>query len=280
MNDFDTGTPVSFLNRVEKLRNKIKTRTAELNIAPDHDENGHFYKFNGNRYPSVTGRLQILKDPSLQNWKMNKALEYVYTALSSPQQPPLEQIIQEAKLVPQQEFEGAGDIGKQVHAWRESLFQRWIIEGINNSKIPPILDTNPQVVSGIRAIIKFLVDTHYTPLACELYLADEKLGIGGTADDIGILDGKVGFMDLKSANIGDKDSYFYQVALYVKMFEKLYGIRTMWHKILHVSKTDGTYKLIDIPDIRKRIEEAKKIIKVSTFLENLREEKKKKAIII
>ena len=40
------------------------------------------------------------------------------------------------------------------------------------------------------------------------------------------------------------------------------------------------YKLIDIPDIRRRIREARQIIKVDKFLEQLKEEKKKVAIII
>lgn len=272
-------------HKIEKLRKKIKDRTTELNIVPDHDDTAHYYKLNGVRYPSVTGALQILKDPGLMNWKMNRALEHVRTELATEmynlnRPEDMDRLFAEAKLAPVKEFEGAGSIGTEVHNWRES----WFSKIINGNNIQDYLqyqhDSRIEVISACRAIAKFMSDTKYTPVACELYLVDPTLSIGGTADDIGVLNGKLGFMDLKTSNIGDKDSYFYQVAIYVYMFEKLYGIRTHWHKILHVSKTDGSYKLIDIPDIRKRIKEAKIIVKVDQFLKSLRQEKKKETILL
>ena len=272
-----------------KLRRKIENTTLGLGIKTDHDETGHYYLFNGKRLPSVTAKLQILKDPSLANWKMNRALEYIKQnigrlALKVAIKEDYESIFDEAKLAPQLEFEGAGDIGKAVHNWRENWFRDIIENGIDPELIPapPNYPATPEpsVMSGCRAVNRFVKDTGYIPLACELFLADEKLNIGGTGDDIGLLDGKVAFIDLKTSNIADKDSYFYQVALYVCMFERLYHIRTQVHKILHVSKTDGTYKLLDIPDIRRRIREAKQIIKVDAFLAELREAKKKVPIVI
>jgi len=284
-NLFDlTKEEYKFERKAAKLRQKIANITLGLDIKTDHDENGHFYLFNGKRLPSVTGKLQILKDPSLANWKMNMAIRHVKTYWFPDTPFSLEQIegiLTGASLAGQLEFEGAGDIGKQVHNWREEWFRK-IIETGNRTEFhqSSIVPTKSEVISGCRAIGKFMSDTKYLPLACELYLADETLGVGGTGDDVGMLDGKVAFIDLKTSNIGDKDAYFYQVALYVYMFEKLYGIRTQVHKIIHVSKTDGTYKLIDIPDIRKRIREAKHLIKVDNFLAELRESKKKQPIII
>lgn len=279
------STSISVINRVAKLRERIKARTEELNIQPQHDDSGHWYVYQGQKYGSVTKSLQILKDPALMNWKMNRALEYLRehrTPLMDVTQ--FDELIEAAKLAPVQEFEGAGDIGRQVHEWREKKFQAFIEGYFTTWYTEPeglTLDYDqPAVISGCRAIIKFMDETRYTPLACELFVADPVLEIGGTADDIGLLDGKLTFLDLKTSNIGDKDSYFYQVALYVYMFEKLYGMRTQAWKILHVSKTDGTYKLIDIPDIRKRIREAKQIIKVDKFLEALKQEKKKVPIVI
>ncbi len=187
--------------------------------------------------------------------------------------------LEKAKLLPQTEFETAGSIGTAVHDWRE-VWMANILAGGDRDTAPAFNpDASAPIISGCRAFTKFMEETDYMPIACELYLADEKLETGGSADDVGIMNGEVGFMDVKTSNIGDKDSYFYQVAIYVYMFEKLYGIRTKWHKILHLSKTDGTYKLIDIPDIRKRIKESKDIIKVDRFLEELKKSKKKQPII-
>lgn len=263
------------------LIQKIQATKQLLNIQPDHDEEGHFYTYQGKRYPSVTGRLKILKDASLGNWKMNRALDYIFQHFPEITNENLMEHLELAKLLPQMEFETAGSIGTAVHDWRERWMYDLINNGFDRSTVPaydPLAD--PQVVSGCRAFQKFMAETDYVPIACELNLADEKLETGGSADDIGIMNGKVGFMDVKTSNIGDKDSYFYQVALYVYMFEKLYGIRTYWHKILHLSKTDGTYKLIDIPDIRKRIKEAKHIIAVDKMLQELKVEKKKQPIVI
>lgn len=264
-----------------KLRDKISLITAQLNIQPDHDDKGHFYTFNGKRYPSVTGRLQLLKDPSLANWKMNRALDYMFQHFPEITNENLVQHLENAKLLPQTEFETAGSIGTAVHGWREVWMNDILANGYDPKTIPAYNpNADPQVISGCRAFQKFMAETGYMPIACELNLADPTLQTGGSGDDIGILNGEVGFMDVKTSNIGDKDAYFYQVALYVYMFEKLYKVKTKWHKILHLSKTDGTYKLIDIPDIRKRIKEAKQIIKVDQFLQDLKVEKKKTPIVI
>lgn len=259
-----------------QIRNRIKERTKELGIAPDHDEFGHYYQMNGKRYPSVTGRLKLLKDDSLANWKMNQALEFIREHHKRYQ---LEDLLSLAAEAPVKTFKNAGNIGQQVHSIREEAFRKWIDTDLfHPMDIHQGLD--PAVVSGARAIHKFLHETKYQPIAVELYLADDSLEIGGSLDDVGVIDGKLGILDLKTSNQGDKEAYYYQVALYVAMFEKLYKIKTHWHKILHVSKTDGTYNLIDIPDIRTRIKEAKHIVKVDRFLEELKKSKKKQPIII
>jgi hypothetical protein len=270
------------MRKVDKLRRYIKNKTKELNIQPQFDNTGHFYSYNGKVYPSVTGRLQILKDKSLDNWKLNRGLDFIR---DNYQKMPLDDLLAQAKLAPTKEFEGAGSVGTAVHAWREEKFSRLILD--YDYPISPFFSSDgkgtiypPPVVSGIRAIQKFMKETNYLPIACEFFLADDKLNTGGTGDDFGLLNGKQTFLDLKTSNIGDKDSYFYQVAIYVLMFERLYKIRVQDAKILHVSKTDGTYKLIDIPDLRKRMKEAKQIIKVDEFLRSLKQEKKKVPIVI
>lgn len=305
------NNPSLYERQIAKLRAKIKARTAELNIKPLHDEKGHWYEYQGQKYPSVTNRIGILKDPSLMNWKMNRALEVVDAALTAykieaddPTETEeefkvrearlesivkgnpifhlgeIEQIIQDAKLAPQLEFEGAGDVGSQVHRWREAMFTE-MINGKNHDEINiPVMDSLP-VVSAIRAIDKFLKESGYIPLACELYLADHFLKLGGTLDDIGLIKGNLVLIDLKTSNIAEKDSYYAQVCLYLHMFRKLYKMRPKGVYILHVSKENGFYDLIPLHervDINKTIRWAKKVVEVSQGLDELREAKKVKPV--
>lgn len=291
----------------EKYRALIKERMSQYDIRTDHDATGHYYVFEGKRYPSVTKELATLKDEGLMNWKMNRALEYLKPILLDPvaldgktREEKLNEITQAAKLAPQLEFEGAGDIGRQVHDWRERWFRTIIGDDqLVGSGLAKVAD--PSVVSGCRAITKFVEDTGYIPVACELPLASHDLGIGGMLDDIGILpnpikvlksdpvmgDGyrtvykpKLCLVDLKTSNIGDKTSYFLQVAFYYYMFKKMTGITCHEFYILHVSKTDGSYKLIPINNMRELVKDARLLIKLNRSLDRINQEKKKEPIII
>ena len=64
------------------------------------------------------------------------------------------------------------------------------------------------------------------------------------------------------------------------MFRKLYKIYPKKLFILHTSKTDGDYELIEIKNISKTIRWAKKVVEVSVGVDLLQEERKKKSIII
>ena len=106
------------MNRIQRLRERIKARTEELKIETAHDSTGHWYRYNGQLYPSVTAKLALLKDPGLANWKMNKAIATVAEKWRPNQgysQELIDAILVEAKATPQMEFEGAGDIGTAVH---------------------------------------------------------------------------------------------------------------------------------------------------------------------
>lgn len=291
----------------EKYRALIKTRMSLYDIGTAHDEKSHWYTMDGLKYPSVTAKLQILKDEGLMNWKMNRALEYLRNYIMAGSNIDLDsnnidEFIAEAKLAPQLEFEGAGSIGTQVHDWRERWFSE-IIQSTDDMTIDHVLDKDADsaVISGCRGIHKFMEETDYIPVATELRLASHELKLGGSLDDIGILPHpykvevdnpvlgkgykirykpKLALIDLKTSNIGDKASYFLQVALYYYMFKRLTGITLQEFYILHVSKVDGTYKLIPIPDIVERIKDAKLVLKLNDSLERIAEAKKKKPIII
>lgn len=276
--------------RVQNLRRKIQAKTQELGIEADHDDTGHYYKFNGVRYPSVTKKLAMLKDEGLMNWKMNRALEFLQDKAIEFQMgigdEKLKRFLQEAKLAPQQEFEGAGDVGRAVHDWREGAFNQWIKEGwVEDVPLWEVSDDRPAVKSACAAIEHCVKDNNIQPLACELFVADEKLKIGGTLDDLWVASDlpkrkhETWLIDLKTSNIGNKNSYYMQVATYWAMFKRLYKIKIDRVFILHVSKTKyGAYKLIELKHPRRYFQMAKSTYKLYDDIKELEELKKPEVV--
>lgn len=167
-------------------------------MVPAHTENEHFYKVSDSReatYPSVTGRLQILKDESLINYKMNRALEYVFAKFSQLTPDNLMEHLDEAAKVSGGILKDAGDIGTRIHNARERYFTAWIKTGVRPANIldfedpqdgmPYIKDV--RLTSGLNAIEKFVTDTEYVPVATELLLFNHDLKVGGTLDDLGVM---------------------------------------------------------------------------------------------
>ena len=290
-----------------KYRELIRERMSKYEVGTAHDARSHFYTLEGQTYPSVTAKLQILKDQGLMNWKMNRALSVVedfcqrYSGIVlKPEDMRL--MLDKAREAPQLEFEGAGSIGTTVHDWKDSVFKS-LIDGKDWEYASAIMMSEPEpaVISGCRAISAFIHDTGYIPLASELRLASHKLKLGGSLDDIGILPNpvkvtvddpvlgvgyktvykpKLVLIDLKTSNIGDKTSYFLQVALYYEMFRKMTGIKLQQFYILHASKVDGTYKLIEIKNMYQRIKDAKLVLKLNDALDQIDKDKKKVPIIL
>jgi len=279
------------------LENTVKKYRAIFASAPKvttaHNDKGHNYvsPVTNEQYKSVTYFTGFIKDPSLANWKMNKGLEYIQNNFSDIHVTNLPEYILKAKLAPEGEFKGAGDIGTQVHAWREEWFRHWINSGaieqtdlaIESYPLPQNAD--PEVISGCRAIKRFLKETGYIPVACELALVDDELKVGGCIDDLGVFPNPtkvrksslelepnwmkdsykiwmkdsykikynpyLGFVDLKTSNQGKKPAYAYQVrGFYQRMIKKTFNVRPKKTYILHTSKEDGTYKLIDLTDMK------------------------------
>jgi len=282
---------------VNKYRKLFKERNPNVQTA--HTKDGHFYVSGEEKYHSVTYFTSFIKDPSLSNWRMNRALDYVmdsfmkfgpYTIADVD----MEKIVLDAKSAPEGQFLIAGDIGTQTHAWRQFWFSAWIRENwmqlpdkqIDSWSLPENAD--PEVISGCRAIKSFLKETGYIPVACELALVDDELKVGGTIDDIGVFPNTYkdfiatenndplaggyrlrdkpyfGFVDLKTSNQGKKPSYAFQVrGFYQRMIRKTFGVKPKKTYILHTSKEDGTYKLIDLTDMKFLEKDAKYLVNLS-----------------
>lgn len=312
----------------EEIRAIIEEKLPHGLVIPRHNERGHFYEIdeasitwlvqrfyeegyvlprakipvnfdgamitgvvlNNPVYPSVTAKLHVLKDEGLMNYKMNKAIEYVFANYKNFTDANIMEELDKASRISQDNLEQAGDIGTWVHQTREDIFNKWIETGKRPEDflafIKPEYD-DIRVVSCIRALQKFCVERDYIPVRCELLVYNRQFKIAGTLDDLGLIrkvlregdkdcqhtemlrsevygasrclrcDYKCTYefclMDLKTSN-AFKDHYFFQVAMYNWMFKKLTGLNPTRLFILKVSKEDGTYR---VEDIRKPTELAK-----------------------
>ena len=74
---------------INEIKEKVSLAVPEGTVVTAHTEEGHFYKIKDDyvkdvlkresvTYPSVTKKLQVLKDPSIANFKMNRAIDYVF----------------------------------------------------------------------------------------------------------------------------------------------------------------------------------------------------------
>ncbi len=94
----------------DEIIEKINSVLPEGKVIPRHTAQGHFYEvldevyigdprdtIYGPVYPSVTGKLQVLKDEGLINYKMNRAVEFFGNFLFSLTHLPTMEEIGQAK---------------------------------------------------------------------------------------------------------------------------------------------------------------------------------------
>lgn len=301
---------------VAKLRERIFEKIPESAIKPEHTEEGHFYRRSyGALFPSVTGKLQVLKDESLINYKANRVAEYIFANFSKMNEGNLMEHLNTAKEVAGNNMKDAGEVGTRIHSYREKYFNAWIESGVRPEHAIDFIDpadVDPRAISGMRGIEKFCIDTGYIPVVSELLVYDDEFMVAGTLDDIGLIPTVIhegnpscrhDFMvrmnsvtskemcilcgrktlfdlvlpDLKTSN-QFKDHYFFQVAMYYWMFKTLTKLKVKRAFILKVSKEDGTWKIEELRELNQLIKFAKSMIRVSealTFIKKLRKDNQK-----
>jgi hypothetical protein len=206
------------------IRARIQEVIPKGYVIPRHDKNGHFYEidlashdmwrlrfyedgytlpkkeFEGGMmsgvlpcnpvYPSVTGKLQVLKDDGLINYKMNRALEYVFGHFKDFRDDNIMEHLDLAARVSVDILSDAGDIGTRCHNYREAIFNKWIETGERPKdflSFIPAEDVDVRAISAIRALDKFCTEMDYIPVVCELLVYSHKLKAAGTLDDLGLI---------------------------------------------------------------------------------------------
>lgn len=246
------------------LRQRILTALPEGLVVAEHTEDGHFYRVNDGKgnplYPSVTGKLQVLKDEGLANWKMGQALEYVFKHFKNFNDANIMEHLDSAERVPADLFHDAGDLGTIVHDAREAIYLKWIETGVRPVDFPSFVPDDRKDIraeSCLAALEKFCIENSYVPIATEMMVYSHKWETAGTLDDLGLMHvemrkgdpscrheifadmkrnidrcGKCEakwkwafcLLDLKTSN-RFKDHYFFQVSMYYAMLRALTGLR-------------------------------------------------------
>lgn len=306
---------------IKKIRERISHALPEGRVVPRHTKEGHFYEVLDDNnfsvppiYPSVTGKLQILKDEGLMNYKMNQAIKYIFAHYSSFNDSNIMEHLDQASRVSQDILEDAGDIGSRVHGYREKIFSEWIKTGKkpeNFLAFIPEADVDIRAISALRALSSFVEDYDYRPVATEMLVYNHDYEVAGTLDDIGLIkqvlvDGNLQMgcdhkdlvksekngkftcvrcgrqwrdqlvlLDLKTSN-QFKDHFFFQVAMYWWMFWKLMGIDYKPEKclIVKLSKEDGRYKIEDLKMPARLAGYAKHMLRTKEGMEFIRELRK------
>jgi hypothetical protein len=275
---------------VREARARIDHALPPGAVVPQHTADGHFYGVpSGGVYPSVTGKLNAVKDESIQNWSMNQALQYVQDHMpevirkdGSIDLIKAADMFDAAGKEPRLQLRAAGDIGTQVHDRREKLFQDWIDSDRISDGRPDIRDyikndDDPRLIAGMLAIDKFLEDTKYIPIRTEVMVYSDKFQVAGMLDDVGMMQHngrwKLSIIDLKTSN-QMKAHYWLQVALYTMMFRDITGVRPEHHAILKVHKERPEYKLEEITNMRSVIAGAKSVLKVYDVMQFIKSQRK------
>lgn len=312
---------------VKKYRALFRDKNPQIKTA--HTNDGHFYVSPADPAPyhSVTYFTSFIKDPSIANWRKNKALERFKqlweTDIKNNTHVDIDYYIGQASIAPEGQFQLAGDIGSTTHSIRQQWFQEWIDSGVIQ-KTDAEIDALPipenvelEVISGCRAIKRFLKETGYIPVACELALVDDELKVGGQIDDLGVFpnltkipvtvhtgDYKytavgtelaewakggykikyhpyLGFVDLKTSSQGKKPAYAFQVrGFYQKMIWKTFRVKPKKTFILHTSKADGTYQLPDLTDMKFLEKDCADLVRLSRSWDRVIQAFKPKVITI
>jgi hypothetical protein len=283
-------TPEQLDQYVSDMRDAIDRALPPGAVVPQHTSEGHFYGVpSGAVHSSVTGKLNAVKDESIQNWTMNLAVQFVEDNIPRIIRDDggidlikAAELFDSARKHPRLALQAAGDIGTQVHDRREKYFQYWIDSNVITGIRPPISlfmkkDDDPRLTAGMLALDKFLEKTGYIPIRTEVMVYSDKYEVAGMLDDIGIMkhNGKwrLTLLDLKTSN-QMKAHYWLQVALYHMMFKEITGITPAVNCILKVNKEYPTYTLEIISNMRRVVSGAKNVLKVYDLMQFIKGERK------
>ena len=219
--------------------------------------------------PSVTTVLEMIAKPALRDWKMNRALDYLKlkyesrhwdTRISTPPwirypgskraqslkkrlvtswKDALASLRRNAKAYPNQVRDNAGDIGSEVHdaITKELLGEVW------NTDIE-------QVATAMQSYRMWREDSTVEPIWTEQTVWSLEYGYAGSADLVGIDNGRLVVLDWKTGS-GVHNEAGLQVAAYSHAIEELTGTTVDECRVIHLNKSTPAWTEYTVKDWRR-----------------------------
>lgn len=153
-----------------------------------HDESGHRYCHvpTGMTVRSVTTKAGILEAPHLKQWSAGMAVEFIdknWDVIITASVEQREGLFKQAKLVHQDVFHDAGNIGTQGHEAVEAYLLEWMKTGKRPQDIRPFVKgIDGRLFAIARSAEQFCIDFDAEPVASELLVASVKHKLAGTLD--------------------------------------------------------------------------------------------------
>ncbi len=212
----------------------------ELFFDPDK----HIYQVNGKIVDGVTSVVQIIdKSGPLMYWAVNQATDYLRNNLKPGQaldEIEIREILEEASKQHRLSKTRAGNVGDLTHEYIE--------KAIRGEK--PKMPVNKQIRSGIKAFAKWAKENKLKPKFAEKKVYSKRFRYAGTTDIIGLVNGKLAVIDIKTSN-GIYHEMRYQVAAYQNAWEEETGKKCEERWIIRLGKEDGEFEAIKLDDYEK-----------------------------
>jgi PD-(D/E)XK nuclease superfamily len=176
---------------------------------------GRFYTINGRDYPSVTTILNVINKPQLIDWAVRITRDYVKQELFALQQADSLQDLNVDSLLAKSSSEhnrvksAAANRGTDIHRRIAAS-----LDGEDNFAC----DQDP-VVNAFRT---WQDDAQFVPIASEKLVFSREHGYAGTTDLIGMLDGRLAVLDIKTGR-GVYPEYKLQLAAYAVAWGEMNG---------------------------------------------------------
>jgi hypothetical protein len=263
-------TPEAIEEKYQAYRQAIANHITGK-IVPEHDEDGHKYRFvqSGKLVRSVTTKI-IVDRPHLVPWAVKVAFEWMEQRWHTLNEMNREVLLKGAQMASGDVRDDAGGIGHLGHAAIEEYCLDWMASGKRPDDIRKYVDpaSDPRVFAIARSAERLFKDKpQYKPLAVEILVGDETLNTAGTLDALvmNMENGEVELWDWKSSN-HVHDTYAMQTAVYKELFQIMTSHHIDRLKIAHLSKDYDNPVLYVVPDMVGALEAYKAISKVYDYV--------------
>jgi PD-(D/E)XK nuclease superfamily len=207
--------------------------------------------------PSISGILGVKAKGALTTWAARKSLEYVGKKLGEFESklgaPPFTMDTREVHSWLSEAADGwnvmeEASIGTVAHRFLHAELSYRCGKSPDRPIFPvrydPVLspDLTQGMIDQINAVVtagmSFFDDNHFEPLFMERVLWSPTLGVIGTADFVGKVNGKLSVLDYKSGKKIYPEAWV-QMAAYAKMYEEEFGQYPLDRYAVNVKRDGG-----------------------------------------